>query len=150
MEDKEYGERCWRCMTIFRKHQNVLQYRESEQLSHFTSLYHFTVFSGTRFYAILLCFWSTGLGFLVPLCTTLLCFRGTPYAILLCFWFTGLCFLVPLCTTLLCFRGPAYSILLCFWSTGLCFLVPLCTIFNDSTEKVSEENLTTHFLQYYF
>jgi hypothetical protein len=30
MEDKEYGEKCWRCMTIFRKHQNVLQYRESK------------------------------------------------------------------------------------------------------------------------
>jgi hypothetical protein len=34
MEDKEYGEKCWRCMTIFRKHQNVLQYRESKHLSH--------------------------------------------------------------------------------------------------------------------
>jgi hypothetical protein len=32
MEDKEYGEKCWRCMTIFRKHQNVLQYRESKQI----------------------------------------------------------------------------------------------------------------------
>ena len=31
MEDKEeYGEKCWRCMTIFRKHHNVLQYRESK------------------------------------------------------------------------------------------------------------------------
>jgi hypothetical protein len=30
MEDKDYGEKCWRCMTIFRKHQNVLQYRESK------------------------------------------------------------------------------------------------------------------------
>jgi hypothetical protein len=30
MEDKEYGEKCWRCMSIFRKHQNVLQYRESK------------------------------------------------------------------------------------------------------------------------
>jgi hypothetical protein len=59
-------------------------------------------------------FWSTGLCFLVPLCTTLLCFWGTPYAILLCFWSTGLCFLVPLCTTLLCFRVTPNAILLCF------------------------------------
>jgi len=29
MEDKEYGETCWRCMTIYRKHHNVLQYKES-------------------------------------------------------------------------------------------------------------------------
>ena len=32
MEDKEYGETCWRCMTIYRKHHNVLQYKESEYL----------------------------------------------------------------------------------------------------------------------
>ncbi len=32
MEDKEYGEKCWRCMSIFRKHQNVLQYRESKYI----------------------------------------------------------------------------------------------------------------------
>jgi len=24
MEDEEYGEKCWRCMTMYRKHQNVL------------------------------------------------------------------------------------------------------------------------------
>ena len=30
MEDSEYGEKCWRCMTIYRKHQNVLSYKESE------------------------------------------------------------------------------------------------------------------------
>jgi len=29
MEDTEYGEKCWRCMTIYRKHQNVLSYKES-------------------------------------------------------------------------------------------------------------------------
>jgi len=29
MEDQDRGERCWRCMTIFRKHHNVLQYKES-------------------------------------------------------------------------------------------------------------------------
>lgn len=29
MEDSEYGEKCWRCMTIYRKHQNVLSYKES-------------------------------------------------------------------------------------------------------------------------
>lgn len=30
MEDEEYGERCWRCMTMYRKHQNVLSYKESK------------------------------------------------------------------------------------------------------------------------
>ena len=30
LEDEEYGERCWKCMTIYRKHQNVLSYKESE------------------------------------------------------------------------------------------------------------------------
>ena len=30
MEDEEYGEKCWRCMTMYRKHQNVLSYKESE------------------------------------------------------------------------------------------------------------------------
>jgi len=29
MEDEEYGEKCWRCMTMYRKHQNVLSYKES-------------------------------------------------------------------------------------------------------------------------
>jgi len=29
MEDQEYGEKCWRCMTMYRKHQNVLSYKES-------------------------------------------------------------------------------------------------------------------------
>ena len=30
MEDMEYGEKCWKCMTIYRKHQNVLSYKESK------------------------------------------------------------------------------------------------------------------------
>ena len=30
MQDEEYGEKCWRCMTMYRKHQNVLSYKESE------------------------------------------------------------------------------------------------------------------------
>ena len=30
MEDSQYGEKCWRCMNIFRKHHNVLQYKESK------------------------------------------------------------------------------------------------------------------------
>ena len=30
MEDEEYGEKCWRCMTMYRKHQNVLSYKESK------------------------------------------------------------------------------------------------------------------------
>ena len=30
LEDEEYGEKCWKCLTIYRKHQNVLSYKESE------------------------------------------------------------------------------------------------------------------------
>ena len=30
MEEEDRGEKCWRCITIFRKHHNVLQYKESE------------------------------------------------------------------------------------------------------------------------
>ena len=29
LEDEEYGEKCWKCLTIYRKHQNVLSYKES-------------------------------------------------------------------------------------------------------------------------
>jgi hypothetical protein len=43
MEDKEYGEKCWRCMTIFRKHQNVLQYRESKLNFWFSVTVHFYI-----------------------------------------------------------------------------------------------------------
>ena len=35
MEEEERGEKCWRCMTIFRKHHNVLQYKESECFTFF-------------------------------------------------------------------------------------------------------------------
>jgi hypothetical protein len=44
MEDKEYGEKCWRCMSIFRKHQNVLQYRESK----LNFLFFFYIIAGLR------------------------------------------------------------------------------------------------------
>ena len=33
LEDEEYGEKCWKCLTIYRKHQNVLSYKESECLT---------------------------------------------------------------------------------------------------------------------
>ena len=34
-EEEEGGEKCWRCMNIYRKHENVLQYKESELFSGF-------------------------------------------------------------------------------------------------------------------
>jgi len=37
MEEEEMGEKCWRCMTIFRKHHNVLQYKESYCETYFST-----------------------------------------------------------------------------------------------------------------
>ena len=38
-EEEKGGEKCWRCMNIYRKHENVLQYKESELFSVFLYLY---------------------------------------------------------------------------------------------------------------
>jgi len=37
MEEEDRGEKCWRCMTIFRKHHNVLQYKESYCETYFST-----------------------------------------------------------------------------------------------------------------